>query len=55
MDWAPNFALYQVGDLKYSALKDGMKSIFVGQCKVKSFKALELVLCAPNKGGTYPF
>jgi hypothetical protein len=55
IDWLQNFSLYQLGDHKFSALNDGSKAIAVGNCKVKSFKSIDLVLRAPKEGGTHSF
>jgi hypothetical protein len=55
INWLPNFSLYQVGDHKFSALNDGLKSIDVGYCKVNSFKSIDLVLRAPKEVGMHSF
>jgi hypothetical protein len=55
LDWLPNFAIYQIGDRKISAFKNGVKSISTGHCKVKSFKPIDLVLLAPKESGKYTF
>ena len=56
IDWLPTFALYQVGDIKFRALSDGEKSVsIIEQCKVRSFKSIDLSLRAPKKAGTYYF